>query len=43
LGWYIAYLSCAVVEKGDDRQERRVRVQFAPVLKGIAMMVQKRF
>lgn len=43
LGWYVAYLSCAVVEKGDDRQERRVRVQFAPVLKGIAMMVQKRF
>lgn len=43
LGWYVAYLSCAVVEKGDDRQERRVRIQFAPVPKGIAMMVQKRF
>ena len=43
LGWYIAYLSCAVVEKGDDRQERRVRVQFAPVPKGIAVTVQKRY
>jgi len=43
LGWYIAYLSCAAVEKGDDRQERRVSVQIAPVPKGIAMMAQKRF
>src|SRR5512141_1704722 len=33
LGWYLAYLSCAVVEKGNDQQEGRVRVQLAPVPK----------
>jgi hypothetical protein len=43
LGWYIAYLSCAVVEKGNDRQEGRVHVQFAAVPKGIAITVQKRY
>jgi len=43
LGWYIAYLSCAVVEKGDDRQEGRMHVQLAPVPKGIAITVQKRY
>jgi membrane-associated phospholipid phosphatase len=43
LGWYIAYLSSAVVEKGDDRQEGRVHVQLAPVPKGIAVTVQKRY
>ena len=41
LGWYIAYLSCAVVEKGNDRREGRVHVQLAPVPKGIAITVQK--
>ena len=43
LGWYLAYLSCAVVEKGNDRQEGRVHVQLAPVPKGIAIAVQKRY
>jgi hypothetical protein len=43
LGWYLAYLSCAVVEKGDDRREGRVHVQLAPVPKGIAIAVQKRY
>ncbi len=43
LGWYLAYLSCAVVEKGTDRQEGRVHVQLAPVPKGLAVTVQKRF
>jgi membrane-associated phospholipid phosphatase len=43
LGWYLAYLSCAVVEKGTDRQEGRVQVQLAPVPKGIAITVQKRY
>ena len=43
LGWYLAYLSCAVVEKGNDRQEGRVHVQFAPVPEGIAITVRKRF
>jgi membrane-associated phospholipid phosphatase len=43
LGWYLAYLSCAAVEKGDDRQEGRVHVQFAAVPKGIAITVQKRY
>ena len=43
LGWYLAYLSCAVVEKGDDRQEGRMRVQLAPVPKGIAITVQKTY
>ncbi|MFA6148158.1 MAG: phosphatase PAP2 family protein [bacterium] len=43
LGWYIAYLSCAVVEKGNDLQEGRVHVQFAPVPKGIVVTVQKRY
>ena len=43
LGWYLAYLSCAVVEKGTDRQEGRMHVQLAPVPKGIAVTVQKRY
>jgi len=43
LGWYLAYLSCAVVEKGTDRREGRVHVQLAPVPKGIAITVQKRY
>jgi hypothetical protein len=43
LGWYLAYLSCAVVEKGDDRHEGRLHVQLAPVPKGIAITVQKRY
>jgi hypothetical protein len=43
LGWYIAYLSCAVVEKGTDRQEGRVHLQIAPVPKGIAFAVQKTY
>ena len=43
LGWYIAYLSCAVVEKGNDRQEGRVQVQLTPVPKGIAITVQKTY
>ena len=43
LGWYLAYLSCDVVEKGSDRQEGRVQVQLAPVPKGIAVTVQKTY
>ena len=43
LGWYLAYLSCAVVEKGNDRREGRVHVQLAPVPKGIAITVQKTY
>jgi membrane-associated phospholipid phosphatase len=43
LGWYLAYLSCAVVEKGNDRQEGRTHVLLAPVPKGIAITVQKRY
>jgi hypothetical protein len=43
LGWYLAYLGCAVVEKGDDRQEGRMRVQLAPVPKGIAITVRKTY
>ena len=43
VAWYLAYLSCAVVEKGTDRQEGRVHVQLAPVPKGIAIMVQKEY
>jgi len=43
LGWFLAYLSCAVVEKGTDRQEGRVHVQLAPVPKGLAITVQKRY
>jgi len=43
LGWYLAYLSCAVVAKGSDRQEGRTQVQLAPVPKGIAITVQKRY
>jgi len=42
LGWYLAYLSCAVVEKGTD-QEKRMHVQLAPVPKGIAITFQKRY
>jgi membrane-associated phospholipid phosphatase len=43
MGWYLAYLSCAAVEKGNDRQEGRMHVQFAPVPKGIAITVQKTY
>jgi len=43
LGWYLAYLSCAVVAKGTDRQEGRLQVQLAPVPKGIAITFQKRY
>lgn len=43
IGWYLAYLSCAVVEKGNDRREGRVQVQFAAVPKGIAMTIRKRY
>ena len=43
IGWYLAYLSCAAVEKGIDRQEGRVHVQFAAVPKGIAITVHKRY
>ncbi len=43
LGWFLAYLSCAVVEKGNDRQEGRTHVQLAPVPKGLAITVQKRY
>jgi membrane-associated phospholipid phosphatase len=43
LGWFLAYLSCAVVEKGTDQQEGRVHVQLAPVPKGIAITVQKTY
>jgi hypothetical protein len=43
VAWYLAYLSCAVVEKGSDRQEGRMHVQLAPVPKGIAITVQKTY
>jgi len=43
LGWYLAYLSCAVVEKGNDRQEGRTHVLLAPVPKGLAITVQRRY
>jgi len=43
LGWYLAYLSCAVVAKGTDRQEGHIQVQLAPVPKGIAITFQKRY
>jgi membrane-associated phospholipid phosphatase len=43
VGWYIAYLSCAVVEKGNDQREGRMNVQLTPVPKGLAVTVQKRF
>ena len=43
LGWYIAYLSCAAVEKGYDRQEGRVHVQFAAVPDGIGITLQKSY
>ena len=43
LGWYLAYLSCAVVDKGNDQREGRVHVQLAPVPKGIAITVRKTY
>ncbi|MDD5761203.1 MAG: phosphatase PAP2 family protein [bacterium] len=43
LGWYVAYLSCAVVDKGNDQREGRVHVQLAPVPKGIAITLQKTY
>jgi len=43
LGWYLAYLSCAVVEKGYGPREGRVHVLLAPVPRGIAITVQKTY
>ena len=43
LGWYLAYLGCAVVEKGNDHQEGQVQVQLSPVPKGFAITVQKTY
>ncbi len=43
MGWFLAYLSCAAVEKGNDRQEGRVDVQFTAIPKGIAITVKKRY
>jgi hypothetical protein len=43
VAWYLAYLSCAVVEKGYGPREGRVRVQLAPVPKGIAITLQKTY
>lgn len=43
LGWFLAYLSCDVVEKGNVQQEGRVHVQLAAVPKGIAVTFQKRY
>jgi len=43
LGWYIAYLSCAGVEKGRDEREGRLPVQLAPVPKGIAITLLKTY
>ena len=43
LGWYLAYLSCAVVEKGNDQREGRVHVQLAPVPKGMAITLRKTY
>jgi membrane-associated phospholipid phosphatase len=43
VAWYLAYLSCAVVEKGYGPREGRVQVQLAPVPKGIAITVRKTY
>jgi len=43
VAWYLAYLSCAVVEKGYGPREGRVHVQLAPVPKGIAITLQKTY
>jgi len=43
LGWFLAYLSCGAVEKGNDREEERLHVGIAPVPKGIAITFQKKY
>jgi membrane-associated phospholipid phosphatase len=43
LGWFLAYLSCAVVEKGNEQREGRVHVQFATVPNGMAITLQKTY
>jgi membrane-associated phospholipid phosphatase len=43
LGWYLAYLSCSVVDKGTDLEEGRLHIQVVPVPKGIAMTVRKQY
>lgn len=43
LGWFLAYLRCDAVEKGNDREEERLHVGFAPVPKGIAITFQKKY
>jgi len=41
LGWYLAYLSSAAVEKGEDRREGKIHVGILPVSKGVAITAQK--
>ncbi len=43
VAWYLAYLSCAVVEKGYGPREERVQVLLAPVPKGVVVTLQKRY
>ena len=41
LAWYLAYLSSAAVEKGDDRREGKIHVGIIPVSKGVAFTARK--
>ena len=43
LGWYLAYLSCAAIEKREDQREDRVHVGISPIPKGLAITAWKYF
>ncbi len=43
LGWYLAYLSCGVVSKGNAEAVGRTRIGVAPLPGGAAITVQREF
>lgn len=43
LGWYLAYLSCAVIEKTEDQRKDRVHFGISPIPNGLAITAWKYF
>jgi len=43
LGWYLAYLSCAAIEKTEDQREDRVHFGISPIPNGLAITAWKYF
>src|SRR3990172_6974617 len=43
LGWYLAYLSCAVIEETEDQRKDRVHFGISPIPNGLAITAWKYF